>query len=97
MKLLKKGLKDLSLTEDAVKNWSNRRWKRRYLRIIKKEAKVKLIPLDEEYNKAEAAAKVAEVVKKEEKVVEVDKTTEKSRSCSRESSWTRSSCWKNRK
>ena len=74
---IKKGLKDLSLTEDAVKIEVIEGGSAGIFGLFKKEAKVKLIPLDEEYNKAEAAAKVAEVVKKEEKVVEVDKTTEK--------------------
>ena len=74
---IKKGLKDLSLTEDAVKIEVIEGGSAGIFGLFKKEAKVKLIPLDEEYNKDEAAAKGAEVVKKEEKVVEVDKTTEK--------------------
>ena len=74
---IKKGLKDLSLTEDAVKIEVIEGGSAGIFGLFKKEAKVKLIPLDEEYNKSEAAAKGAEVVKKEEKVVEVDKTTEK--------------------
>lgn len=74
---IKKGLKDLSLTEDAVKIEVIEGGSAGIFGLFKKEAKVKLIPLDEEYNKAEAVAKVAEVAKKEEKVVEVDKTTEK--------------------
>ena len=44
--------------------------------LFKKEAKVKLIPLDEEYNKEEAIVQVIEVEKKEEQVVKVEKTTE---------------------
>ena len=74
---IKKGLKDLSLTEDAVKIEVIEGGSAGIFGLFKKEAKVKLIPLDEEYNKTEATAKVAEVAKKEEKVVEVDKTTEK--------------------
>ena len=74
---IKKGLKDLSLTEDAVKIEVIEGGSAGIFGLFKKEAKVKLIPLDEEYNKAEATAKVAEVAKKEEKVVEVDKTIEK--------------------
>ena len=74
---IKKGLKDLSLTEDAVKIEVIEGGSAGIFGLFKKEAKVKLIPLDEEYNKAEAAAKVVEVAKKEEKVVEVDKTAEK--------------------
>ncbi len=74
---IKKGLKDLSLTEDAVKIEVIEGGSAGIFGLFKKEAKVKLIPLDEDYNKEEAAAKGAEVVKKEEKVVEVDKTTEK--------------------
>lgn len=73
---IKKGLKDLSLTEDAVKIEVIEGGSAGIFGLFKKEAKVKLIPLDEEYNKAKATAKVAEVAKKEEKVVEVDKTTE---------------------
>ena len=74
---IKKGLKDLALSEDAVKIEVIEGGSTGIFGLFKKEAKVKLIPLDEEYNKAETAAKVAEVTKKEEKAVEVDKTTEK--------------------
>lgn len=73
---IKKGLKDLALSEDAVKIEVIEGGSTGIFGLFKKEAKVKLIPLDEEYNKAEAAAKVAEVTKKEEKAVEVDKITE---------------------
>lgn len=73
---IKKGLKDLSLTEDAVKIEVIEGGSAGIFGLFKKEAKVKLIPLDEEYNKAEATAKVAEVAKKEEQVVKVEKTTE---------------------
>ena len=74
---IKKGLKDLALSEDAVKIEVIEGGSTGIFGLFKKEAKVKLIPLDEEYNKEEAAAKIAEVTKKEEKAVEVDKTTEK--------------------
>ena len=74
---IKKGLKDLSLTEDAVKIEVIEGGSAGIFGLFKKEAKVKLIPLDEDYNKEEAVAKVIEVEKKEEKVVEVEKTTEK--------------------
>jgi len=74
---IKKGLKDLALSEDAVKIEVIEGGSTGIFGLFKKEAKVKLIPLDEEYNKAGAATKVAEVTKKEEKAVEVDKTTEK--------------------
>mgnify|MGYP000889605151 FL=1 len=74
---IKKGLKDLSLSEDAVKIEVIEGGSTGIFGLFKKEAKVKLIPLDEEYNKEEAVVKVIEVEKKEEKVVEVEKTTEK--------------------
>ncbi|MGY3817321.1 RNA-binding cell elongation regulator Jag/EloR [Gemella taiwanensis] len=74
---IKKGLKDLSLSEDAVKIEVIEGGSTGIFGLFKKEAKVKLIPLDEEYNKDEAVAKVIEVEKKEEKVVEVEETTEK--------------------
>ena len=74
---IKKGLKDLALSEDAVKIEVIEGGSAGIFGLFKKEAKVKLIPLDEEYNKEEAVAKVIEVEKKEEKVVEVEKTTEK--------------------
>lgn len=74
---IKKGLKDLSLSEDAVKIEVIEGGSTGIFGLFKKEAKVKLIPLDEEYNKDEAVAKVIEVEKKEEKVVEVEKITEK--------------------
>ena len=73
---IKKGLKDLSLTEDAVKIEVIEGGSAGIFGLFKKEAKVKLIPLDEEYNKVEAAAKVAEVAKKEEQVVKVEKNIE---------------------
>jgi len=73
---IKKGLKDLSLSEDAVKIEVIEGGSTGIFGLFKKEAKVKLIPLDEEYNKDEAVAKVIEVEKKEEQVVKVEKTTE---------------------
>ena len=73
---IKKGLKDLALSEDAVKIEVIEGGSTGIFGLFKKEAKVKLIPLDEEYNKAEAATKVAEVTKKEEQVVKVEKTIE---------------------
>ena len=74
---IKKGLKDLALSEDAVKIEVIEGGSTGIFGLFKKEAKVKLIPLDEEYNKEEAVVRVIEVEKKEEKVVEVEKTTEK--------------------
>ena len=73
---IKKGLKDLALTEDAVKIEVIEGGSAGIFGLFKKEAKVKLIPLDEEYNKEEAVVKVIEVEKKEEQVVKVEKTTE---------------------
>ena len=81
---IKKGLKDLSLSEDAVKIEVIEGGSTGIFGLFKKEAKVKLIPLDEEYNKVEAVAKVIEVEKKEEKVVEAEKTTEKTEEVSLE-------------
>lgn len=73
---IKKGLKDLALSEDAVKIEVIEGGSIGIFGLFKKEAKVKLIPLDEEYNKEEAVVKVIEVEKKEEQVVKVEKTTE---------------------
>ena len=73
---IKKGLKDLSLSEDAVKIEVIEGGSTGIFGLFKKEAKVKLIPLDEEYNKEEAIVQVIEVEKKEEQVVKVEKTTE---------------------
>ena len=73
---IKKGLKDLALSEDAVKIEVIEGGSTGIFGLFKKEAKVKLIPLDEEYNKEEAVVKVIEVEKKEEQVVKVEKTTE---------------------
>ena len=60
---IKKGLKDLALTEDAVKIEVIEGGSAGIFGLFKKEAKVKLIPLVENYNK--------------EKVVELEKATEK--------------------
>ena len=73
---IKKGLKDLALSEDAVKIEVIEGGSTGIFGLFKKEAKVKLIPLDEEYNKEEAVVQVIEVEKKEEQVVKVEKTTE---------------------
>ena len=73
---IKKGLKDLALSEDAVKIEVIEGGSTGIFGLFKKEAKVKLIPLDEEYNKEKAVVKVIEVEKKEEQVVKVEKTTE---------------------
>ena len=73
---IKKGLKDLALSEDAVKIEVIEGGSTGIFGLFKKEAKVKLIPLDEEYNKEEAVVEVIEVEKKEEQVVKVEKTTE---------------------
>ena len=60
---IQKGLKDLVLSEDAVKIEVIEGGSAGIFGLFKKEAKVKLIPLVENYNK--------------EKVVELEKTTEK--------------------
>ena len=73
---IKKGLKDLALSEDAVKIEVIEGGSTGIFGLFKKEAKVKLIPLDEEYNKEKAVVKVIEVEKKEEQVVKVEKITE---------------------
>ena len=73
---IKKGLKDLALSEDAVKIEVIEGGSTGIFGLFKKEAKVKLIPLDEEYNKEEAVVKVIEVEKKEEQVVKIEKTRE---------------------
>ena len=68
---IKKGLKDLALTEDAVKIEVIEGGSAGIFGLFKKEAKVKLVPLDEDYNKEDAV----ELAKATEEVVEV-KTTE---------------------
>ena len=68
---IQKGLRDLSLSEDAVKIEVIEGGSAGIFGLFKKEAKVKLIPLDEEYSKEQAVelAKITEEVK-EEKVVQ---------------------------
>ena len=70
---IKKGLKDLALTEDAVKIEVIEGGSAGIFGLFKKEAKVKLVPLDEDYNKEEAV----ELAKTTEEVVEVEKVAEK--------------------
>ena len=68
---IQKGLRYLSLSEDAVKIEVIEGGSAGIFGLFKKEAKVKLIPLDEEYSKEQAVelAKITEEVK-EEKVVQ---------------------------
>ena len=68
---IQKGLKDLALSEAAVKIEVIEGGSAGIFGLFKKEAKVKLIPLDEEYSKEQAVelAKIIEEVK-EEKVVQ---------------------------
>jgi len=68
---IQKGLKDLALSEAAVKIEVIEGGSAGIFGLFKKEAKVKLIPLDEEYSKEQAVelAKITEEVK-EEKVVQ---------------------------
>lgn len=70
---IKKGLKNLALTEDAVKIEVIEGGSAGIFGLFKKEAKVKLVPLDEDYNKEEAV----ELAKATEEVVEVEKVVEK--------------------
>ena len=70
---IKKGLKDLALTEDAVKIEVIEGGSAGIFGLFKKEAKVKLVPLDEDYNKEEAV----ELAKVTEEVVEAKKVAEK--------------------
>ena len=70
---IKKGLKDLALTEDAVKIEVIEGGSTGIFGLFKKEAKVKLVPLDEDYNKEDAV----ELAKATEEVVEVEKVVEK--------------------
>ena len=65
---IKKGLKDLALTEDAVKIEVIEGGSAGIFGLFKKEAKVKLVPLDEDYNKEDAV----ELAKATEEVVEQD-------------------------
>lgn len=70
---IKKGLKDLALSEDAVKIEVIEGGSAGIFGLFKKEAKVKLVPLDVDYNKEEAV----ELAKTTEEVVEVEKVAEK--------------------
>ena len=70
---IKKGLKDLALTEDAVKIEVIEGGSAGIFGLFKKEAKVKLVPLDEDYNKEDTV----ELAKATEEVVEVEKVAEK--------------------
>ena len=68
---IQKGLRDLALSEDAVKIEVIEGGSTGIFGLFKKEAKVKLIPLDEEYSKEQVVelTKIIEEVK-EEKVVQ---------------------------
>ena len=70
---IKKGLKDLALSEEAVKIEVIEGGSAGIFGLFKKEAKVKLIPLVENYNKED----VVELAKKSEEVVETEKTVKK--------------------
>ena len=70
---IKKGLKDLALSEDAVKIEVIEGGSAGIFGLFKKEAKVKLVPLDEDYNKEETV----ELAKATEEVVVVEKVVEK--------------------
>ena len=74
---IQKGLKDLALSEAAVKIEVIEGGSAGIFGLFKKEAKVKLIPLDEEYSKEQAVelAKITEEVK-EEKVVQKEEVKE---------------------
>ena len=76
--VIKKGLKDLALTEDAVKIEVIEGGSAGIFGLFKKEAKVKLVPLDEDYNKEEAVelAKVTEEEVVGKKVVEKEQEVE---------------------
>ena len=75
---IKKGLKDLALTEDAVKIEVIEGGSAGIFGLFKKEAKVKLVPLDEDYNKEDAVelAKVTEEVVEDKKVAEKEQEVE---------------------
>lgn len=70
---IKKGLKDLALSEEAVKIEVIEGGSAGIFGLFKKEAKVKLVPLDVDYNKEEAV----ELAKTTEEVVVVEKVAEK--------------------
>ena len=80
---LQKGLKDLALSEDKVKIDVIEGGSAGIFGLFKKEAKVKLIPLDSEFIKEEKQEEVKEVKveepveeKQEEKVVEIETVKE---------------------
>lgn len=80
---LQKGLKDLALSEDKVKIDVIEGGSAGIFGLFKKEAKVKLIPLDSEFIKDEKQEEVKEVEveelveeKQEEKVVEIETVKE---------------------
>ena len=80
---LQKGLKDLALSEDKVKIDVIEGGSAGIFGLFKKEAKVKLTPLDSEFIKEEKQEKVKEVEveelveeKQEEKVVEIETVKE---------------------
>ena len=80
---LQKGLKDLALSEDKVKIDVIEGGSARIFGLFKKEAKVKLTPLDSEFIKGEKQEEVKEVEveefveeKQEEKVVEIETVKE---------------------
>ena len=80
---LQKGLKDLALSEDKVKIDVIEGGSAGIFGLFKKEAKVKLIPLDSEFIKEEKQEEVKEVEveelveeKQEEKVVEIETVKE---------------------
>ena len=70
---IKKGLKDIALTEDEVNIEVIEGGSAGIFGLFKKEAKVKLVPLDEDYNKEDAV----ELAKVTEEVVEAKKVAEK--------------------
>ena len=76
---IQKGLRDLSLSEDAVKIEVIEGGSAGIFGLFKKEAKVKLIPLDEEYSKEQAVelAKITEEVKEEKAVQKEEVVVEK--------------------
>ena len=63
MRLLKR-IKRPSFIRRCSKNWSNRGGSAGIFGLFKKEAKVKLVPLDEDYNKEEAV-ELAKATKEE--------------------------------
>ena len=76
---IQKGLKDLALSEAAVKIEVIEGGSAGIFGLFKKEAKVKLIPLDEEYSKEQAVelAKITEEVKEEKAVQKEEVVVEK--------------------